>query len=124
MGLTVFESIDYIISERKKVVEYYNSNIDFSSISSIKVRENCDWNYSYYPIIFQNEEKLLQKQEELKKEQIFPRRYFHPSLNTIKYCKGEEMLISENIASRIFCLPLYVGLTDSDLIKICKIINQ
>lgn len=124
MGLTVFESIDYIISERKKVVEYYNSNLDFSSISSIKVRENCDWNYSYYPIIFENEEKLLQKQEELKKKQIFPRRYFYPSLNTIKYCKGKEMLISENIASRILCLPLYVGLSYPELKIICNIINQ
>ncbi len=124
MGLSVFESIDYIILERKKIVEYYNANLDFSKVSTIKIRENTVWNYSYYPITFESEEILLQKQEELNSQQIFPRRYFFPSLNTIGYCKGDKMAISESIASRIFCLPLYVGLKVDELEKICNIINQ
>ena len=124
MGLCVFESINYVLSERKKAVEYYNSNLNLSIIRTIKIRENTVWNYSYYPIIFESEEKLLQKLIEFNKQQIFPRRYFYPSLNTINYCNGNKMEISESIASRIFCLPLYVGLMDEDLKKICNIINQ
>jgi dTDP-4-amino-4,6-dideoxygalactose transaminase len=124
MGLCVFESINYILSERKKVVEYYNSNLNLSIIRTIKIRENTVWNYSYYPIIFESEEKLLQKLKEFNKQQIFPRRYFYPSLNTINYCNGDRMVISESIASRILCLPLYLGLIEEDLIKICNIINH
>jgi dTDP-4-amino-4,6-dideoxygalactose transaminase len=124
MGLCVFESINYVLSERKKAVEYYNSNLNLSIIRTIKIRENTVWNYSYYPIIFESEEKLLQKLIEFNKQQIFPRRYFYPSLNTINYCNGGRMVISESIASRILCLPLYVGLIEEDLIKICNIINH
>jgi dTDP-4-amino-4,6-dideoxygalactose transaminase len=124
MGLCVFESINYVLSERKKAVEYYNSNLNLSIIRTIKIRENTVWNYSYYPIIFESEEKLLQKLKEFNKQQIFPRRYFYPSLNTINYCNGDRMVISESIASRILCLPLYLGLIEEDLIKICNIINH
>lgn len=124
MGLSVFESIENIISERKKVIDFYNENLNFSSLRMIKIRENTNWNYSYYPIIFESEEKLLEKLKELNSQEIFPRRYFYPSLNTIDYCKGGKMMISESIASRILCLPLYVGIEDSDLKRICNIINR
>ena len=62
--------------------------------------------------------------EALNKENIFPRRYFYPSLNTIEYTQGEKMPISESIASRILCLPLYVGLSNQELNKIVSLINE
>ncbi len=124
MGLSVLPSMKLIITERKKVVEFYNKNLDFSKLKSIKIRENTNWNYSYYPIILESEEILLKVQEILNQNQIFPRRYFYPSLNTIDYTFGQKMPISESIASRILCLPLYVGLKKSELEKIVSIINQ
>ncbi len=124
MGLSVLPCMNHIISERKKVVAYYNANLDFTKLKQLKIRENTDWNFSYYPAIFQSEEQLLQVQKQLNEHQIFPRRYFYPSLNTIPFSKGQDMPISENIASRILCLPLYVGLSAQDLSKIVEIINQ
>jgi dTDP-4-amino-4,6-dideoxygalactose transaminase len=59
----------------------------------------------------------------MKEKNIFPRRYFYPSLNTIDYAKGLPMPISESIASRVLCLPLYVGLAEEDLNLIVKTIN-
>jgi dTDP-4-amino-4,6-dideoxygalactose transaminase len=58
----------------------------------------------------------------MKENNIFPRRYFYPSLNTIDYAKGLPMPISESIASRILCLPLYVGLTLGEINLICQLI--
>ena len=124
MGLAVFPNMETILSERKKVVNFYNSNIDFSAIRPIKIRENTVWNCSYYPVIFKTEIQLLHVQKKLNDQQIFPRRYFYPSLNTIEYSKGAAMPISESIASRILCLPLYVGLDDRELHEIVTIINQ
>lgn len=124
MGLAVFPYMDYIISERKKVVDFYTKNLNFSNLKSIKIRENTDWNYSYYPVVFDSETTLLGIQEELLKEDVFPRRYFYPSLNTIEYTKGAKMPVSESIASRILCLPLYVGLSEEALEKIVQIINK
>lgn len=124
MGLAVYDSIDTIFSERKKVVDFYNSNLNFANLKPLKIRENTEWNYSYYPVVFDSEATLLEVQKELHSENIIPRRYFYPSLNTIDYIKGAKMPISESIASRILCLPLYVGLSTSDLERITSIINK
>ncbi|OUL63677.1 DegT/DnrJ/EryC1/StrS aminotransferase family protein [Flavobacterium sp. AJR] len=124
MGLAIFPYMKHIITERKKVTDFYNENLNFSNLKSIKIRENTEWNHSYYPLLFDSETTLLRVQEELQKENIVPRRYFYPSLNTIDYTKGDAMPISESIASRIVCLPLYVGLTPEDLEKIVQIINK
>lgn len=124
MGLAVLPHMDYILNERKKVVEYYNANLDFSKIKSLKIRENTNWNYSYYPIIFETEEDLLKIQKVLNDAQIFPRRYFYPSLNQLQYVAPSKCPVSESIASRVICLPLYVGLTASDLELIISIINS
>jgi dTDP-4-amino-4,6-dideoxygalactose transaminase len=123
MGLAVFPYMNHIITERKKVVDFYNENLNFKTVRTLKIRENTDWNYSYYPLIFNSEATLLKIQVELLKENILPRRYFYPSLNTIDYVKGDKMPISESIASRILCLPLYVGIPKEALEKIIQIIN-
>ena len=124
MGLSVFPYLKTIIGERKKVVDFYNANLDFSKIKGLKIREHTDWNNSYYPVVFASENDLLHVQENLNEAQIFPRRYFYPSLNTIEYAKGDTMPISESIASRVMCLPLYVGLEESNLELIVSIINM
>jgi len=124
MGLSVFPYMETIISERKKVVDFYNQNLNFSNISLLKIRQNTDWNFSYYPVIFENEPVMLEIQDKLNQKGIYPRRYFYPSLNTIDYCKGAVMPVSENIASRILCLPLYVGLTETEINLICSLINN
>ena len=123
MGLSVFPYMEKIISERKKVVDFYNTHLDFSKLQILKIRENTSWNYSYYPIIFKTEAQLLATQKKLNENNIFPRRYFFPSLNTIDFVKGAPMPISESIASRVLCLPLYVGLEKSDLEQIVHLIN-
>lgn len=123
LGLAVLPYMNHIISERKNVVDFYNNNLNFNTVKSLKIRENTEWNYSYYPVIFDSEETLLRVSEALANDNIIPRRYFYPSLNTIEYTKGEKMPVSESIASRILCLPLYVGISETDLENIIQITN-
>jgi dTDP-4-amino-4,6-dideoxygalactose transaminase len=122
MGLAVFPHMRFIISERKKIVEVYN--LALSNLKKIKLRENTDWNFSYYPIIFNSEDELLKTEKALNAKAIMPRRYFYPSLNTIQYLSGQHMPISESISKRILCMPLYVGLTPADIEAICIIVNS
>ena len=124
MGLAVFDSINEIISERKKVVETYDQYLDFSKVQKMKIRTHTDWNYSYYPVLFESEESLLRVLVKLNGEQIHPRRYFYPSLNIIPYTNGGIMPISEDISKRVLCLPLYVGLEGEAIKIICEIINR
>lgn len=124
MGLTVLPYMETILAERKKIVDYYNQHLDFSKLQALKIRENTDWNYSYYPVIFESEALLLRVEKELNNNQIYPRRYFYPSLNTIDYAKGNTMSVSESVASRILCLPLYGELVINELNLICTLINK
>jgi len=123
LGLALLPYMPEILSERKKVVDFYDQHLDFSRLQKIKIRENTDWNYGYYPVIFQSEQELLKVQERMNAKDIFPRRYFYPSLNLLPYLQTEKMKISESVASRILCLPLYVGLSDSELEAIASCIK-
>ena len=124
MGLTVLPQMELIIQERKKVVDFYITNLNFRKIRSFQLKENTTWNYSYYPVIFESEDILIQVEQILNRNDIYPRRYFYPSLNKIEYVNGEVMPVSESIAERIMCLPLYVGLRKKDLEEIVNVINS
>ena len=123
MGLAVLPHIDFILEERKKVVDFYLKELNFNKLQTIKIRTETVWNYSYFPIVFESEAQLLKTQELLNQSQIFPRRYFYPSLNLLEYVNASKCSISESIASRVMCLPLNVGLEESDLELIISIIN-
>jgi dTDP-4-amino-4,6-dideoxygalactose transaminase len=123
MGLTVLPHMNHIVAERKKVVDFYNSHLDFSKLQQLKIREHTEWNYSYYPVIFKSEELLLKALERMMDNNIIPRRYFTPALNTLDYVDYKSMPIAEDISKRVLCLPLYVGLKEKDLQLIVNLIN-
>lgn len=124
MGLSVLPHINNIISERKRVVDLYQKTLSFKSFKSLKIRNETEWNYSYYPIIFETEELLLFVQNKLAQSDIYFRRYFYPSLNTLSFVEYQQAPISESISKRIACLPLYHSLTDNEVYQICEIINN
>ncbi len=123
MGLAVLPYMSEIIQGRKKVIDYYKEHLDTSKVQILKLREETEWNYSYFPVIFQTERDLLKVEKALNEKSIFPRRYFYPSLNTLNYVPQQAMPVSEQIASRVLCLPLYVGLSEAELFDIIGIVN-
>lgn len=124
MGLTVLPHMQEIFEARSKVTQFYNEHLEFHKIKKMTVREGTQWNYSYYPVIFESEESLLEKQKLLNDHHIFPRRYFYPSLNTLPYSKRISMPVSESISSRIMCLPLYHSIEHDSLTQIVELLNQ
>jgi dTDP-4-amino-4,6-dideoxygalactose transaminase len=122
MGLAVLPHMENILEEREKIVISYNSNLDFSTVRRQKIRENTNWNFSYYSIIFETEDKLLDVQKSLNEVNINPRRYFYPSLNRLNYAKPTVAPISEDISQRILCLPLWDKLVKEDQDKIIEVI--
>lgn len=124
MGLAVLPHIKDIILERKRVVEFYNNHLNLNKIYTLKLRETTNWNYSYYPVVFESESVLIKIKDKLNSVDIYPRRYFYPSLNTIEYVNGLSMPISESISSRILCLPLFLDLKEEDQLSIISIINS
>ncbi len=124
MGLSILPYMEDILEARKEIVTFYDKHLDFTQVTKLKLREDTEWNYSYYPVIFKNEQELLKVQKALNKKEIFPRRYFYPSLNTLKYIKAGKMPVSEKMASRILCLPLFHDLIIERVKLICDLIND
>ena len=118
LGLSIFPYLPVILASRKELVGYYNRLLDSSQLQTLKIREHTTWNYAYFPVIFQTETQLLEAQRRMNALDIFPRRYFYPSLNKLPYVHDVRMEVSESIAARILCLPLYVGLTESEIVTI------
>ena len=123
MGLAVLPHFKDIMTGRIAAVEYYDENLDFSILKKIKLKGSVIWNYSYYPIIFGTEDHLLIVQKALNEEQIFPRRYFYPSLNSLPFVQKVRMPASESISKRVLCLPLYHDILISEVNKVVQIIS-
>ncbi len=124
MGLTVLNYMPDIIGERKRIVNLYDAKLKFNTFRRIKIRENTKWNYSYYPIIFDSHEEMIKKQDELKEINVFPRRYFTPSLNQLDFVEKCDMPISQKTAAAVLCLPLYNKLEESSQLSIIETLNS
>lgn len=123
MGLANFPYITNIIQEREECSKMYDIVLD-NCMQRPKKQKDLEYNYAYYPIIFESEEQLLCVFEKLQDVNIFPRRYFYPSLNLLPYVQSTTCPVSEDISKRIACLPLYVGLQKYIVEIICNIIKE
>lgn len=71
-------------------------------------QEGLEYNFSYFPVVFDSEKELLKSLQGLQDHNIFPRRYFYPSLNKIPYINSTDSCpISEGLSKRVLCLPLW-----------------
>lgn len=123
MGLANFPYIKDIIADRKRVSDKYDELLN-GIVDRPKTQNGLEYNYAYYPVVFKSEDELLRVFAALKEQDIFPRRYFYPSLNKLPYVDNQSCPISEDISLRIACLPLYVGLEDEVIEKIAQTIKQ
>lgn len=125
MGLTVLPKVADIISTRKKITEYYFSILkNVVRLSKYQI-EDFNYNYSYLPVLFDNEDALLKTMQNLKQKGINTRRYFYPSLNTLPYLSYKNTCpISEDISVRILCLPLFYDLKSKEIDLIANIISS
>jgi len=107
MGLCNLSTIKNVIETHRVITETYDSLLKGTEIIRPCWSEETDYNYSYYPIIFPSEELLLKVRDALHHNDIFPRRYFYPSLNNLPYLKNSEFEVSDSIAKE-YCVCLYI----------------
>lgn len=123
MGLSILNHIDAIHKKRKLLTERYHLFFKNVKVFIPKWHINATMNYAYYPIVFESEELLLRIIERLKHNEIFGRRYFYPSLaNTLPSVTKKVMPVTDDIAKRVFCLPLYYDLSLEEVDLICRLI--
>ena len=125
LGLVNLKYLDDVLNDRKRIFDtYFNQLKDLEFIRWQKFDINS-YNYSYLPLIFDSEERMLRIKSKLNEKNIFPRRYFFPSLNTLSIVNNTRSLPqSEKLAKTILCLPSYYKLLEDDISEICEIIKR
>lgn len=124
MGLCNLPYVERLMEKRGRVVAEYDRQLkDYVERpvwpSGMKV------NNAYYPVLFQDEAQLLKVTAALTAKNIFPRRYFYPSLNKLPYVlNGASCAVAEQVAGRILCLPLYADLETQVITEIATTIEQ
>ncbi len=111
MGLCVLRHQSGIREERRRLWDLYDQCLSELGLVSMAPRwdERFENNYAYYPLLFPSEERLLQAKARMERDQVLPRRYFWPSLNKLPYVEAAACPISEDVARRALCLPLWAG---------------
>ena len=122
MGLCVLPRMPQLIESRRQIFAGYDQLLAKADLQRPVLRAATEYNYAYYPVLFPTEEKLLEARDALNREQIFPRRYFYPALNTLAYVGHQPLPVAEDVARRVLCLPLYHDLSLADVARIAGII--
>lgn len=128
MGLCNLPKVPELIAKRKEVCELYTGILNWNKLQRPLLAEGLEWNYAYFPVVFESEAKLIEVLKILNEHRIVPRRYFYPSLNKLpfleKYGISASCPVSEDIAARVACLPLHPTLDHQDVRRIANYINQ
>lgn len=124
MGLCLLPTLEDNICNRRQTAALYDEQLSSIPLQRPQAMTGTQYNYSYYPVVFETEEKMLQVKNLLEKNGVGTRRYFYPSLNNLPYCEGEPCPVSESVSSRVLALPFYYKMEASDVIMICNYIKS
>lgn len=125
MGLALLPKIEHLIEGRRRVSNIYDDKLKDIDLRRPQKTADLEYNYAYYPVVFDSHQRMMDVRSVLMENEIFPRRYFYPSLNTLEFLDpklGVSCPISEDIASRVLCLPLYPDLDNQDVERISSLI--
>ncbi len=109
MGLCVLDEIEHNLSARKELWEAYRENLA-DKVQFQGLQPHSTQNYAYVPVLFNSEDSMKAVMAALHQQDIFPRRYFYPSLEEVGLYSGDACPVSNDTAKRILCLPIYNGL--------------
>lgn len=122
MGLAILKHIDEILKVRKKQCLVYDELLKDLNVQKPQVSSDSHTNNSFYPLLFEDESIVVEISRALESDQIYPRRYFNPSLSQLGYTGNQSTPVSDDVASRILCLPLYHTLTGEEQEMIAEIV--
>ena len=133
LGLVQLKHIDRMLSGRKKIADYYTSELGgLTGVRLPKEPLNTRLNFAYYPIFIQQNAKNERDNVYLylREHGYMVRRYFYPltcdfgipeiEANSLKH----DVTYAKKCADEVLCLPIYPDLelnTVEDLVALIKV---
>jgi dTDP-4-amino-4,6-dideoxygalactose transaminase len=125
MGLAMLDDIEEILERRIEHYFLYKTLLG-DKVTYPQWHPEATQNAAYFPVVFESDLQCTRVFEHLQKSGIQSRRYFSPSLNKIEYLsrvKQTDCPVSESLANRTLCLPLFVELMQTEITRICQVIG-
>lgn len=128
MGICNLRHLDDEIAKRKIAGDRFTERLEgIKGIKLIKPEAGLDWNYAYYPVVFdgykENRDEIKVK---LETEEIFPRKYFYPITNKftcfVEKYGNANVPVAAHAADCVLTLPMYADLSVEDVDRICDTI--
>ena len=134
MGLAVLEHIEEERQKRAIIKQTYIENLkDIPGIKLMPDLPGVRSSYQYFAVRIDEEEFGRSRDyvyEELKKYNVFARKYFHPLCsNFICYrhlpsADPKNLPVANKIGNGVLSMPFFGGLEEDDVSKICGIVKQ
>lgn len=134
LGLLQLRYIDQAIEQRQAIARAYRAQLrNVPGISFLEDLPGVKHCYSYFPILVNREQYGQSRDElyeELKRHNIYGRRYFYPLISqfptyqALESARPEKLPVAEKVTQQVICLPIYPGLEGKTLDTICLIIQK
>lgn len=131
-GILQLKYVDEYISKRKTIANAYRGQLGcVPGIRILDELETVQQGYPYFPILIDATEYGLTRDEvyeNLKKHNIFARRYFYPLISQFPTYRGltsaqpENLPVATKIAEQVICLPIYPLLDLGTVNDICNLL--
>lgn len=133
LGLLQLKYVEEVILKREAIAEIYRES--FKSVPGIRFLNNITGvkhNYAYFPILIDAKKYGKTRDEvyeELKRHNIYGRRYFYPLISQFPTYRGLEsahpgnMPVAEKVTEEVICLPIYPDLMNNKIEYICKLLT-
>lgn len=130
MGLCNLRHVGGEIEKRRRSVERYRTNLGgIPGLQSAPVQPEVQPNYAYFPVVFDENAFGSDRetvQSALADYQVMARKYFYPLTSEFSCYHGrfdpDETPIAKQISRRVLTLPLYAGMEDETVDRICEVV--
>lgn len=133
MGLLNLKIYRKEIEKRKGVKKRYYENL--SKMKGIRIPRLADGitdACQYFPIVIENEFPITRNAlyNQLKKQNVFTRKYFYPLCSDFDPYKAlpsstkENLSVANDLKNKVLCLPFYGVLTMDEVDGICELIRK
>jgi dTDP-4-amino-4,6-dideoxygalactose transaminase len=134
LGCLQLKYIDEAIRKRREITLHYREGLQrIEGISCLNDMEGVNHCYSYFPVIIDQDKYGKTRDhvyEDLKKHNIYGRRYFYPLISHFSTYRGLEssrpaaLPVAEMVAEQVLCLPIYPGLKTETIDTVISLLQQ
>jgi dTDP-4-amino-4,6-dideoxygalactose transaminase len=132
-GLLQLKHIDKALARRKEIDATYRELLsDTPGIRCLVGSGEKTANYAYFPILVDSDYPLSRDElyQKFREREVIVRRYFYPLISDFPMYRGmpsanqANLPVASDASQKVLCLPLYPGLSDSDIRRIVGIVKE